>query len=47
MVLVVALVMAAMMVAMAAPAFALNPQPIPPGAHGDSAMQAANIEVNY
>jgi hypothetical protein len=31
----------------AMPAFALNPQPIPPGVHGDSGMEATNIEVNY
>ena len=33
-VLFVVALMAAMMAASALPAFALNPQPIPPGAHG-------------
>ena len=33
-VLLVVALMALMLVVMAAPAFALNPQPIPPGVHG-------------
>jgi hypothetical protein len=46
-ILTVAALMVATMAASAMPAFALNPQPIPPGVHGDYAMAAANIEVNY
>jgi hypothetical protein len=46
-ILMVTALMVAIMAASALPAFALNPQPIPPGVHGALAIMAANIEVNY